>query len=64
MGELKDQAIDAGLVFGFIFFSTLGGVSVVDGGISITAALVAASITASIKFFAYLIQIRGVDVPD
>lgn len=62
--EIVEQIIDALLVFGFVFVSTLGGISFIDGGVSIPAALVAAAIPAGVKFFAYLIQVRGVDIPD
>lgn len=62
--EVVEQVLDALLVFGFVFVSTLGGIQFIAGDTSIPAAVVAASIPAGIKFFAYLIQVRGIDVPD
>jgi hypothetical protein len=62
--SLKDQAINAGIIAGFNFFSTLAGVGVTGLTQDPVVALTAAAVSAGLGFFASLITQRGLKKPE
>ena len=61
---LKDQLINAGIVAGFNFFSTLAGLSITGITENPVTALAAAAISAGLGFFASLMTQRGLHKPE
>lgn len=61
---LKDQLINAGIVAGFNFFSTLAGLSIIGVTENPVSALAAAGISAGLGFFASLMTQRGLHKPE
>lgn len=59
--DWTDALVDAAIVSGLTFFSTLGGTSV--AGLGMIAGLKAATIAASAQFFVFLALKRGIVQP-
>jgi len=62
--SLKDQAINAGIIAGFNFFTTLAGLQVTGITADPATALTAAAVSAGLGFFASLITQRGLKKPE